>query len=154
MPEFKPEQSQEWHDDGLGEIIDALEHEGGMFEFRGWPIHYDLASDHPELGERVPGEYYLNAVTNRYDIFTRVWEGVPEAFRKIVLYHEVQEATIASGNADEYVIGGEQRGRMPKEEAHVIAEPLHWAYAERTLSADELETFRAWNATLPRHRAH
>jgi hypothetical protein len=150
MPEFKPEQSREWYDDGLADTITSLEHEGGVFEFRGWTIRYDLAADNPDLGERIPAEFDLVGITDRYDIAARVWEGVPEVFRKVLLYHEVQEATLALGDANDYFVGGRQLGRMKKEEAHAIAEPLHWAYAERVLSDEDMAAFREWDAQLPR----
>jgi len=155
MTEARPndtaqESSHEWHDDGLADVVTALEHEGGVFHYRGWAIRYDLAADNPELSDSIPGEFGLVSIKDRYDIVVRVWQGVPETFRKAVLYHEIQEATIALGDADDYFIGGPQRGFMDKEDAHIIAERLHWDYARQHLSSEEFVAFQSWDAQLPR----
>ena len=150
MSEPRPEQAQEWHDDGLADTVSALEYDGGVLTFRDWNVRYDLAADNPDLGNHVPGEFGLVGIIDRYDIVARVWEGVPETFRRVILYHEIQEATIALGKAEDYVVGGPQIGFMPKEKAHIIAERLHWEFARTHLSPAEFVEFQKWDAQLQR----
>jgi hypothetical protein len=143
-------------DDGLAVVIEGLAAPSGQFMFRGWTLPYWL--DEPaeddgaptEVSARRPGGWDVRPREreNRYLPFLFVWEGVPEAFKKIILYHEAQEATLALGDAEDYVVGGPQVGRMDRHAAHAVAARLHASFAERILDAAQLEEFRKWEASL------
>lgn len=61
-----------------------------------------------------------------------LWDGIPNEFREILLYHELVEAKlILRGDVDDY-------------EAHNAALEKHCAYARKFLTAEKFEKFIAW----------
>lgn len=139
-------------DDGLGEIIMSLERPSGLLRFRDWEITYVLdAPTADDLNEKIPGDWGFDPKPGYYGLTVRIWEGVTEPFHKIVLYHEIQEATCAAGDAADYRSGGPKEGRMTPHEAHEIATPLHKRFARQVLSVQELEQFQLWDSRLEHH---
>lgn len=142
------EQHELEKDDGLQDVLEGVDDTQGELRFRGWRIHYVLDMPAGELvDEEKPAEvdFYGNAEEQRLDLIVRIWEGVPEAFRKIILYHEAQEATLAFGDARNYVTGGSKVGQMDLSAAHIIATRLHHAYAKKVLSPEEHQIYLAWD---------
>jgi len=157
MPEHTPETTYDAtleSDDGLADIIESLPGPSGHFQFRGWDLPFWLNEPAEEDGRptavnaKNPAVWEIRTREGRYVPFLFIWEGVPEPFKKILLYHEAQEATLALGNSADYIVGGPQAGRMDRHEAHVIAKRLHEAIAPRLLNPEQLESFRKWDASL------
>lgn len=131
--------------DQLAGIIDALPLSEGHFEFEDWDISYNMTNPADETcNEKTPGEWMetpslnLTGGDGRISLSIWVYGGVPEKFKKIILYHEVTEGLLAL----KYL-------KNPSE-AHQDAQRHHEEYARSHLTREEMEQFSKWNAHLDR----
>ena len=122
-----------------------LKERAGWYHYGSIPykIYYDLVSGSSELvDEKHPGFYRVTPDRPRageppaYSLSVWVHESVPEAFKDIVIFHELTEAELR-------IVGG-----LDEEEGHQRAVAATERYARGHLSSEEFAAFETWQKGL------
>ena len=94
----------------------------------------DMSTDW-EINQERPAKFIVTEDTGGGCSLTIwLWNGIPEHFKPVVLYHELKEAEFAMADG------------LSKGESHKRAVQFHMAYAKKFLPDDKFRQFLEWQS--------
>lgn len=110
----------------------------GFFDFKGFSVYYDFeVGTQEDTNQERPAEYAMTPNTGGGEsLSVWIWEGVPEKFKEILLYHEITEADLVLNQG------------VLRKDAHKAAVNSHMQYANEFLNKEDYDEFVAWQGTM------